>query len=159
MTTMGTYAHWWICQMGKEPLDDPEVRKALRHCFDIEAINNAAFKGKGLEHSWNPFNLYPNSSGLDADVDYDPAKTKQILADLGKSGHLGAAPVHRGLPGRHRRRTGDPAVVRGRPASPLRSRSSGGDWLERTYTNGTGRVSRSTRATCRRPPRTSTTTS
>jgi peptide/nickel transport system substrate-binding protein len=136
MTTMGTYAHWWICQMGKEPLDDAEVRKALRHCFDIEAINNAAFKGKGLEHSWNPFNLYPNSSGLDADVDYDPAKTKQILADLGKSdisvpllciegyqdGIAAAQVIQQSF-----EEAGITCEVEVLPGS---------DWLERTYTNG-----------------------
>ena len=55
--TSGTYAFWWFIQMGKAPLDNPEVRKALRYCFDLEAINNAAFAGLGLPHSWNPFNL------------------------------------------------------------------------------------------------------
>ena len=81
----GTYAFWWILQMGKAPLDDPEVRKALRYCFDNEAINNAAFKGKGKPHSWNPFKLFPTSSGADVDTPYDPEKTKQMLAALGKS--------------------------------------------------------------------------
>ena len=135
---MGTYAYWWICQMGKEPLDDPEVRKALRYCFDLEAINNAAFKGRGLEHSWNPFNLYPNASGLDADeVEFDPAKAKQILADLGKSditvpilvleGYpdgLGAAQVMQ----QSFQAAGITCEVEVAPVA---------DWLERTYTNGT----------------------
>jgi peptide/nickel transport system substrate-binding protein len=81
----GTYAFWWILQMGKAPLDDPKVRQALRYSFDNEAINNAAFKGKGKPHSWNPFKLYPTNSGADIDTPYDPSKTKQMLADLGKS--------------------------------------------------------------------------
>ena len=84
VSEMGTYAFWWIIQMGKEPLNDPEVRKALRHCFDVEAINQASFKGRG-KFSWNPFKLFTVNSGVDADVDFDPAKTKQLLADLGKS--------------------------------------------------------------------------
>ncbi|MDP2291423.1 MAG: ABC transporter substrate-binding protein [Actinomycetota bacterium] len=137
LSAMGTYAYWWIIQMGKEPLDDPEVRKALRHCFDLEAINNASFKGKGVPHSWNPFNLYPVNSGLDADVDYDPAKTKQILADLGKSdisvpilcieGYqdgISAAQVMQ----QSFQEAGITCEVEVAPAA---------DWLERTYTNGT----------------------
>jgi peptide/nickel transport system substrate-binding protein len=84
LSDMGTYAFWWIIQMGKEPLNDPAVRTALRHCFDIEAINQASFKGRG-KFSWNPFKLFTVNSGADADVDFDPGKTKQLLADLGKS--------------------------------------------------------------------------
>lgn len=137
LSAMGTYAYWWIIQMGKEPLDDPEVRKALRHCFDLEAINNASFKGKGVPHSWNPFNLYPVNSGLDADVEYDPAKTKQILADLGKSdisvpilcieGYqdgISAAQVMQ----QSFQEAGITCEVEVAPAA---------DWLERTYTSGT----------------------
>jgi len=138
VSSMGTYAFWWICQMGKEPLDDPEVRKALRYCFDLEAINNAAFKGRGLEHSWNPFNLYPNNGGVEADeVEFDPSKAKQMLADLGKAditvpilvleGYpdgLGAAQVmQQGF-----QEAGITCEVEVAPVS---------DWLERTYTNGT----------------------
>ena len=138
VSSMGTYAYWWICQMGKEPLDDPEVRKALRYCFDLEAINNAAFKGRGLEHSWNPFNLYPNNGGIEADeVEFDPSKAKQMLADLGKAditvpilvleGYpdgLGAAQVmQQGF-----QEAGITCEVEVAPVS---------DWLERTYTSGT----------------------
>ncbi|HQZ32882.1 MAG TPA: ABC transporter substrate-binding protein [Ilumatobacteraceae bacterium] len=137
LSAMGTYAYWWIIQMGKEPLDDPEVRKALRHCFDNEAINNASFKGKGLAHSWNPFNLYPVNNGLDVDVDYDPAKTKKILADLGKSdisvpilciegyqdGISAAQVIQQSF-----QEAGIKCEVEVAPAA---------DWLERTYTKGT----------------------
>jgi peptide/nickel transport system substrate-binding protein len=136
MSSQGTYAYWWIIQMGKEPLDDPEVRKALRHCFDLQALNNASFKGKGV-HSWNPFKLYPTNSGIDADVDYDPAKTKQILADLGKSdisvpilciegyqdGIAAAQVLQQSF-----QEAGITCEVEVAEAS---------DWLERTYTNGT----------------------
>lgn len=136
VSEMATYAYWWIIQMGKEPLDDPEVRKALRHCFDIEALNNASFRGKGT-HSWNPFKLYPTNSGLDADVDFDPQKTKQILADLGKSdisvpilciegyqdGISAAQVLQQAF-----QEAGITSEVEVAPAA---------DWLERTYTNGT----------------------
>ncbi len=85
--TSGTYAFWWFIQMGKAPFDNPEVRKALRYCFDLDAINNAAFGGLGLPHSWNPFKLCPGNSGLDAvGISYDPEKAKQLLADNGASG-------------------------------------------------------------------------
>lgn len=86
VSSTGTYAYWWIIQMGKAPLDNPEVRKALRYCFDNEAINQAAFGGLGTPHTWNPFKLFAVNSGVDADeVTYDPAKAKQMLADIGKS--------------------------------------------------------------------------
>ncbi len=133
---MATYAYWWIIQMGKEPLDDPEVRRALRHCFDIEALNNASFRGKGT-HSWNPFKLYPTNSGIDADVDYDPSKTRQILEDLGKSGisvpilciegyqdGIAAAQVLQ----QSFQEAGIESEVEVAPAA---------DWLDRTYGEGT----------------------
>lgn len=137
VSSMGTYAFWWIIQMGKEPLNDPEVRKALRYCFNNEAINNAAFKGLGLPHSWNPFMLYPTNSGADADVEYDPAMAKQILADLGKSdisvpilciagyqdGISAAQVMQQGF-----QEAGITCEVEVAEAA---------DWLERTYTNGT----------------------
>jgi peptide/nickel transport system substrate-binding protein len=134
--TAATYAYWWILQMGKEPLDDPDVRAALRHCFDIEALNNASFRGRGT-HSWNPFKLYPQNSGIDADVEYDPARTRELLADLGKSdievpilciaGYddgISAAQVLQ----QSFQEAGITCEVEVAEA---------GDWLDRTYTNGT----------------------
>jgi len=85
LTEAATYAYWWILQMGKPPLDDPDVRKALRHCFDIEAMNNASFRGKGT-HTWNPFTLYPGGEdGPDIEIEYDPAKAKELLEAAGAS--------------------------------------------------------------------------
>jgi len=78
-----TFAYWWILQMGKEPLNDPEVRKALRYCFDIEAIKNASFRGKGA-FAWNTFNLYADNDGPEpTEITYDPAKAKELLAAAG----------------------------------------------------------------------------
>lgn len=137
LSTMGTYAYWWIIQMGKEPLDDPEVRKALRHCFDLEAINNASFKGKGVAHSWNPFNLYPVNSGLDADVDFDPAKAKAILADLGKSDI--SVPILC-IEGYQDGIAAAQVIQQGFQDAGITCEvevAAAGDWLERTYTNGT----------------------
>ena len=86
VSSSGTYAYWWIIQMGKAPLDKPEVRRALRYCFDNEAINQAAFGGLGTPHSWNPFKLFSVNSGAEADgITYDPAKAKQMLSDAGAS--------------------------------------------------------------------------
>lgn len=137
VSQMATYAYWWICQMGKEPLDDPQVRLALRHCFDTTALNNASFKGKGTHH-WNPFLFYPEFAGAaDAEVDYDPEKTKQLLADLGKSdisvpilcieGYqdgISAAQVLQ----QSFQQAGITCEVEVAAAN---------DWLERTYTEGT----------------------
>ncbi len=132
-----TYAYWWIIQMGKAPLDNPEVRKALRFCFDIEAMNAASFKGAGV-HSWNPFKLYPTNSGIDADdVTYDPAKAKELLAAAGatdisvpilciagyEDGISAAQVMQQGF-----REAGITCEIEVAEAA---------DWLERTYTKGT----------------------
>jgi len=136
LETAATYAYWWIVQMGKEPLDDPAVRAALRHCFDLQALNNASFRGKGT-HSWNPFKLYPQNSGIDADVDYNPARTRELLEELGKTdisvpilcisgyddGISAAQVLQQGF-----QEAGITCEVEVAEA---------GDWLERTYTNGT----------------------
>ena len=83
VTEEATYAYWWIIQMGKEPLDNPDVRRALRYLFDIDAINNASFRGKG-KFSWNPFNLFPGADGPELDdVTYDVDKAKAALAAAG----------------------------------------------------------------------------
>jgi ABC-type transport system substrate-binding protein len=135
---MGTYAFWWILQMGKEPLDDPEVRKALRYCFDNDAINNASFKGKGIAHSWNPFKLYTTNSGIDADdVTYDPEKAKQMLADLGKSDIT--VPILC-IEGYQDGISAAQVIQQGFQAAGITCEvevTPGADWLERTYTNGT----------------------
>lgn len=137
VSTMGTYAYWWIIQMGKEPLDDPEVRRALRYCFDNEAINNAAFRGLGFPHSWNPFMLYPENSGVDADVEYDPERAKQILADLGKSDI--SVPILC-IEGYQDGISAAQVMQQGFQAAGITCEvevAEAGDWLERTYTNGT----------------------
>jgi len=86
LETSGIYAFWWFIQMGKAPLDNPDVRRALRYCFDNEAINNAAFAGFGIEHSWNPFKLAKVNSGVEAEgITFDPAKAKELLAAAGAS--------------------------------------------------------------------------
>lgn len=137
VSTMGTYAYWWIMQMGKEPLDDPEVRRALRYCFDNKAINNAAFRGLGFPHSWNPFMLYPENSGIDADVEYDPERAKQILADLGKSDI--SVPILC-IQGYQDGISAAQVMQQGFQAAGITCEvevAEAGDWLERTYTNGT----------------------
>ncbi len=114
VTEAATLAFWWIIQMGKEPLDNPDVRRALRYLFDVDAINNAAVHGKGT-FSWNPFNLFPGADGPDIeDITYDVDAAKAALAAAGASDISRADPVHRRLRRRHRRRPGDAAVVPGR---------------------------------------------
>lgn len=85
VVTAATYMDWWIPQMGKGPLADVQVRKALRYCFNREQLNAVSFKGMG-KSTWNPFTLTKQSSGYDAtDVTYDPAKAKSLLAAAGAS--------------------------------------------------------------------------
>lgn len=81
-----TYMDWWVAQIGKPPLNNPDVRKALRFCFNIDLLNQSSFSGAGV-HSWNPFNFTPyKSDGIDATgVTYDPDKAKSMLAAAGAS--------------------------------------------------------------------------
>lgn len=137
VSSSGTYSFWWIPQMGKEPLDDPEVRRALRYAFDNEAINNAAFRGNGLPHSWNPFALYPENSGVDADVEYNPERTREILADLGKSDISIPILVIAGYPDAL---AAAQVMQQGFQAAGITSEievAEAGDWLDRTYVEGT----------------------
>ncbi|CAN5730964.1 hypothetical protein BH24ACT5_BH24ACT5_20690 [soil metagenome] len=123
--------------MGKEPLDNPDVRRALRYCFDNEAMNNAAFRGLGT-HTWNPFTLYPDGSDIDLEgVTYDPDKAKELLAEAGaenisvpilciagyEDGISAAQVLQQGF-----RAAGVTCEVEVAEAS---------DWLDRTYTTGT----------------------
>jgi peptide/nickel transport system substrate-binding protein len=85
VVTESTYMDWWIPQMGKGPLNDVAVRKALRYCFDKNQLNSVSFKGLG-KGTWNPFTLTKQTTGYDAtDVTYDPAKAKSLLAAAGAS--------------------------------------------------------------------------
>lgn len=136
LETAATYAYWWIIQMGKEPLDDPAVRAALRHSFDLDALNNASFRGKGT-HSWNPFKLYPQNSGIDADVEYDPARTRELLEEMGKTDIsvpiLCIAGYDDGI-------SAAQVLQQGFQEAGITCEvevAEAGDWLERTYTNGT----------------------
>jgi peptide/nickel transport system substrate-binding protein len=82
-----TYADWWIIQMGKPPLNDPAVRRALRYCFNMDLINTSAFGGLGT-NPWNPFDFYPSqyqNSGATLDISYDPDQAKSLLKAAGAS--------------------------------------------------------------------------
>ena len=124
--------------MGKEPLDNPDVRRALRYCFDVEAINNASFRGQGT-HTWNPFNLYAGNDGPEPRTSPTTStKAKAAARRRRRHRHHRADPVHRRLRRRHRRRPGAPAVVPGRPGSTCEVEvAEAADWLDRTYTDGT----------------------
>lgn len=132
-----TYAFWWIIQMGKEPLNDPEVRKALRYCFDVETMNNVSFRGRGV-HTWNPFTLYPGNSGPEAeDITYDPEKAKELLAAAGAEGIsvpiLCIAGYEDGVAAAQ-------VLQQGFQAAGIESEvevAEAADWLDRTYTTGT----------------------
>lgn len=76
---------FWL-NAGAEPFDDPDVRRAMIHAIDREAINQAVFAG-----TCEPI-VQPYSSGLWSHVDgleesdageYDPEKARQLLADAG----------------------------------------------------------------------------
>jgi peptide/nickel transport system substrate-binding protein len=79
------YMDWWLPQLGKPPLNDINVRKALRYCFNRTLLNQASFSGAGTD-TWNPFDLTPFKSGAEVTgVTYDPDKAKQMLAAAGAS--------------------------------------------------------------------------
>jgi peptide/nickel transport system substrate-binding protein len=80
----GTYSHWWIPQMGKAPLNNPAVRRALRYCFDVPQINKAAYAGLAT-NVWNPFKFYPRQYNVPTkvNVNYDPEMAKSLLAKEG----------------------------------------------------------------------------
>lgn len=136
LTEAATYAFWWILQMGKEPLDNPDVRRALRHCFDTEAMNLASFRGRGT-HTWNPFNLYAGNDGPEAEVAYDPDTARELLAAAGASDIsvpiLCIAGYDDGIAAAQilQQSFQDAGVT-----CELEI-AEAGDWLDRTYTNGT----------------------
>lgn len=78
-----SYMDWWIPQLGKAPLNNVAVRKALLYCFDIDQMNKASFSGLG-KHDWNPFVYTNSSSGVTiSGISYDPDKAKSLLAAAG----------------------------------------------------------------------------
>lgn len=81
-----TYMDWWLPQLGKPPLNNLAVRKALLYCFDLKQMNEASFAGRG-KHSWNALAYTAASTGQDIEnITYDPAKAKDMLAAAGASG-------------------------------------------------------------------------
>jgi peptide/nickel transport system substrate-binding protein len=80
-----TYMDWWVAQIGKPPLNNPDVRKALRYCFNRPLLNQSSFSGAGKD-TWNPFDFTPYKSGAEVTgVTYDPEKAKSMLAAAGAS--------------------------------------------------------------------------
>lgn len=79
-----TYANWWIIQMGRPPLDNPAVRRALRYCFNMPLINKVAFGGLGT-NGWNAFGFYPKSWQISQKItaSYNPAKAQAMLKAAG----------------------------------------------------------------------------
>src|SRR5262249_51332663 len=63
------YIDLWIPQMGKPPLNDVRVRRAIRYCFDKKQMNAASFHGHGIA-TWNPFNFTPIGTKYDASHEY-----------------------------------------------------------------------------------------
>jgi peptide/nickel transport system substrate-binding protein len=69
--------------ISKAPLDNPEVRKAVAHGLDREAVVNNFYAGRGVVA--NQF-MPPEVVGYADDVpmyEFDPEKSKQILQDAG----------------------------------------------------------------------------
>ncbi|WP_432970360.1 ABC transporter substrate-binding protein [Dactylosporangium sp. CA-233914] len=137
VVSAATYANWWIIQMGKEPLNDVRVRKALRYCFDTKQLNAASFKGLGKQ-TWNPFTLTPQTSGVNAtDVTYDPERAKSMLAEIGKSGI--SVPLN-AIQGYEDCAAQAQIIQQGLQAAGVKSEIKtleANAWLEATYTKGT----------------------
>ena len=71
--------------ISKPPLDNPEVRKAVAHGLDRQAVVDNFYAGRGVVATQF---MPPEVVGYADDVptyDFDPAKAKQILQDAGVS--------------------------------------------------------------------------
>lgn len=77
----GTY--YLMFNTAIEPLDNPNVRKALQMAIDRQAILNAIYNGKGVVlNSFLP-NGIPGHDDNAEEITYDPAQAKAILAEEG----------------------------------------------------------------------------
>ena len=68
------------------PFDDKLVRQALRYAIDRDLVNQMAFLGLGAPNNDSPF--WPGDSRFYApeyEVEYDPEKARQLLAEAGYS--------------------------------------------------------------------------
>lgn len=81
----GNYFSWWMTQFNSGITATPEGRAALRYLFDKDQMNASAYGGEGIP-TWNPFDETPVGIGQDVDVEYDPAKAKELLDAAGLSG-------------------------------------------------------------------------
>lgn len=137
VVTAATYMDWWIPQMGKGPLSDVRVRKALRYCFDRDQLNAASFKGLG-KSTWNPFTLTKQTTGYDAtDVSYDPSKAKAMLEAAGASGIT--VPII-GIQGYSDCAAQAQIIQQGFTAAGVKSEidtMAASAWLDATYNKGT----------------------
>ena len=68
------------------PFDDKLVRQALRYAVDRDLVNQMAFLGLGAPNNDSP--VWPGDSRFYApeyEVEYDPEKARQLLAEAGYS--------------------------------------------------------------------------
>ncbi len=86
MTGNAAYMFAFWLNAGAEPFDDPDVRKAMIHAIDREAINKAVF-AETCEPVVQPYpsGLWQHVDGLeDSEAGrYDPERAAELLADAG----------------------------------------------------------------------------
>lgn len=82
----GSTTIWYQPQMNFGPLRDPNVRGALRYCFNKQAMNDAAYAGQAVDAHWNYFSVTPYAISEQLNIPYDPDKARALLAQAGASG-------------------------------------------------------------------------
>jgi ABC-type transport system substrate-binding protein len=83
----GTLWHHWAPLMRSGALSTTEARLALRYAFDVEKLNEVAWKGHGVAYG-NPYELTPYFA-KDADTwpaSYDVDRARSLLSAAGVSG-------------------------------------------------------------------------
>lgn len=81
-TNMRVYFHNIYLNTKMEPFDKKEVRQAFLHSIDREAIVKAIYLGNG-EPAYQAFPKDYWASNPDMKIEYDPAKSKELLKSVG----------------------------------------------------------------------------
>lgn len=73
----------WLNTLDSEPLKKPEVRQALNHAVDVNAITKQVMSGYGSPVATIVPPYFTNYDAAIKPLAYDPAKAKQLLAQAG----------------------------------------------------------------------------
>ena len=75
---------YWAFNTLKEPYNNPLVRRALSHAINRETILKTVFSGLGeISNSPLPSTMKPHHNENLADIEYDPERARELLAEAG----------------------------------------------------------------------------